>query len=144
MLKSKWRLWYAKKKVIILHLTPMFMVMFLISFSRAIFIYWRSKYFVSRRIKHKQSLLPEHYLNVIFDVDGTTEDSSGRLNNTAPARLFTSLSARTSARKRITSHAFSLTHSIHSRIKTYLLLPLTESVHFEIHRMRIHVVLQPC
>lgn len=42
------------------------------------FLYGRSKYFVSRRIKHKQSLLPEHYLNVIFDVDGTIEDSSGR------------------------------------------------------------------
>lgn len=90
------------------------------------FLYRRSRYFVSRRIKRKQSLLPEHYLNVIFDVDGTTEDSSGRLL-WVTEQYSASLSARTSARNRIASHAFSITHSIHSRIKTFL-LPLKESV----------------
>ncbi len=57
---------------------PMFMVLIC---SKEPFLYGRSEYFVSRRINRKQSLLPEHYLPVVFDVDGTAEDSSGTLSS---------------------------------------------------------------
>lgn len=41
--------------------------------SKEPFLYGRSEYFMSRRLNRKQSLLPEHYLPVILDVDGTAE-----------------------------------------------------------------------
>ncbi len=81
---------------------------------------------MSRRINRKQSLLPEHYLPVIFDVDGTAEGSSGRLSSSIASlwtiqRQLVCLPASLFVHQRgIASHPmhFFLTHSIHSRRKT--------------------------
>lgn len=102
------------------------------------FLYRQSRYFVSRRIKRKQSLLPEHYLNVIFDVDGTTEDSSGRLLRVTE-QYSASLSARTSHHVPCIFH-----NSQHSFQNKTIFTTSKRKRDFEIHRMKIHVILQPC